>query len=213
MFNSPAIDRRRQRWSWPGFAIIVVSAVLTIGVLLVIVSHVDAHFPKVTSCPSAGIVNGVLGTHVTDPTAVSESDVLGCFYRQGSDAQAVSVSYATATPSKAGPCRRRPRIDVSGHDACNVTGTAGTSTSGASLVVEAGGVQEQFTTDLRRISLVGLEALAVKVLARRPPLLTSGVAMATPSRQFAAVSQVWRSTRSASGGAVHGSPTRPRPDP
>jgi hypothetical protein len=198
MFNGPAIDRHRQRWSWSGFAIIVVSAVVTIGVLLVIVSHVDAHFPKVTNCPTAGVVNAALGTHVTDPSAVSESDLLGCSYRQGSDAQAVSVSYAAAAPSKAGPCRRRPRIDVSGHSACDVTGTAGTSSAGASLIVEVRGVQEQFTTDIGRVSLVSLETLAVKVLAQRPPPLTNGVAMATPAHQLSAVNQMWQSTRSAS---------------
>jgi len=190
MLNNPALERHRQRWSRSGFAIIVVSAVVTIGILLVIVSHVDSHFPKVTSCPSARVVNAALGTHVTEPSAVSESDLLGCFYRQGSDAQAVSVSYATAASSKPGPCRRRPRIDVSGHDACDVTGTAGTSPSGASLVVEAGSVQEQFTTELHRVSLVGLEALAVKVLSRRPPPLTRSVSMAISLRQPSGFSQV-----------------------
>jgi hypothetical protein len=171
MFDWLSGPRRRQSRSWYGFAAAVVAAMATIGLLLVVVSHRDSQLPKAADCPSSSLVNTVLGTHVSAPTAVSETDLLGCFYPQGSDGDAVSVSFAAAATSPGRPCRRRPAVEVSGHRACDVTGTAGTSRSGASLVVEAGDLQDQFTSDLRQIPLARLEALAVRVLvAPAPPV-------------------------------------------
>ncbi len=163
----------------------MLASVATIGVLVIVVAHKDAQLPKVADCPAASIVNTTLGTNVAAPTAVSESDLLGCFYPEGSDGQAVSVSFDIATGS-VDPCRTRRRLVVSGHEACDVTGTPGTRRSGASLVVEAGRLQDQFTTDRTTVRLDRLEALAAKVLSAVPPRLHGG----TPSVHISgAVSQ------------------------
>jgi len=136
--------------------------------LLVVVSHRDSQLPTAKDCPPSSLVNRSLGTHVSAPTAVSESDLLGCFYQQGSDDQAVFVSFAARTPSDE-PCHGRRAVEVSGDGACDATGSPGTSRSGASLVVEAGELQDQFSSDLRQIPLARLEQLAVRVLAAPPP--------------------------------------------
>ena len=162
-------SRQRPTRSWSRFGAAVVSGVALIGLLVVIVSHRDDQFPTVKSCPSASVLNGVLGTHVARPTAASEADLLGCFYQQGSDTQAVSVSFASR--AGADPCRKRPRIDVSGQEGCDVSGTRGTSAGGVSLLVETRSDQDQFSSSLRAVPLAGLERLAVKVLAETPPHL------------------------------------------
>lgn len=51
MFNRMAGPRRRQSWSWYGFAATVVAAVATIGLLLVVVSHRDSQLPTAKDCP------------------------------------------------------------------------------------------------------------------------------------------------------------------
>jgi hypothetical protein len=152
--------------------------------LVIIVSHRDAQFPKAKSCPSASVVNGALGTHVNRPTAASESDLLGCFYQQGSDAQAVSVSFASR--AGADPCRKRPRIDVSGREGCDVTGTRGTSVAGVSLLVETTSLQDQLSSDLPEVSLPRLERLAVKVLAEAPPRMEASTPVPGPGREVIA---------------------------
>jgi hypothetical protein len=161
---------RRRRWTWSTFGLSVASLVLAIGVLLLVVGRQDGRRPKATECPSAAVVTRALGTRVGAPSAVSEDDLLGCFYQQGTNQQAVSVSFATPTLLAAGPCQRRPTILVSGARACDLAGTAGTS---ASLAVDAGHDEDQFSTDLPQVSFGRLEALAVKVLAARPPDLRS----------------------------------------
>jgi len=161
---------RRRRWTWSTFGVTVASLVLAIGVLLLVVGRQDGRRPRTTECPSATVVNRALGTRVGAPSAVSEDDLLGCFYQQGTNQQAVSVSFEAPTLLAPRPCQRRPAIVVSGDQACDLTGTAGTS---ASLAVEAGNDDDQFSTDLRRVSFVRLEALAVRVLAARPPALRS----------------------------------------
>jgi hypothetical protein len=170
MFTGRLGSRRDHPKSWYAWGIRAVAAMATIALLIVVVSHKDSQFPKAKNCPSAPEVNAALGTHVASPTAVSESDLLGCFYPEGEDGQAVSVSFATPTLLD-DPCSKRPRLEVSGAEACNVTGTPGTKKSGASLVVETAKIQDQFTTDLPRITLDRLEGLAVKVLAAPPPPL------------------------------------------
>ncbi len=179
MFNWPTGSRPRRNRSWYTFGASVVAAVATIGVLLVVVSHRDSGLPKAGDCPSSSLVNRVLGTKVAAPTAVSESDLLGCFYQEGADEEAVSVSFAVATSSDR-PCRRRPAIEVSDDRACDVTGTPGTSRSGASLVVEAGELQDQFTSALPQTRLTRLEALAEKVLAEPAPPVHGGDAFPVP---------------------------------
>ena len=169
MLNWRPGSRRRQARSWSRFAAGVVAGVALIGLLIIIISQRDAQFPTVRSCPTASVVNGALGTHVARPTAASESDLLGCFYQQGSDTQAVSVSFASR--SGADPCRKHPRIDVSGHEGCDVTGTRGTSATGASLLVETRSLQDQLSSDLRHVSLARLERLAMTVLGEAPPHL------------------------------------------
>ncbi len=154
--------------SWSTFGVAAVAALVTIGVLLVVVSHHDAQLPTAEDCPTPSLVDKALGTHVSAPTDVSESDLLGCFYPQGSDHQAVSVSFAVLTPSDR-PCRTRRAVVVSGHKGCDASGTAGTSRTGSSLVVATGELQDQFSSDLRRVSLARLEGLAAKVLAAPPP--------------------------------------------
>ncbi len=99
---------------------------------------------------------------------MSEEDLLGCFYPQGSDDQAVSVSFAVPVPADH-PCRKRPVLPVAGAVACNETGTAGTSKTGTSLLIEAHHLQYQFTTNLRQVTLDRMEILAVRVLSDRPP--------------------------------------------
>jgi hypothetical protein len=168
MVEQLARRTRRHRWPWSGFGLIVLSSVVTIGLLVIVVLHRDAQLPKATSCPGAPLVNGTLETHVAAPSAVSESDLLGCFYREGSDGRAVSVSFGARRRSD-DPCRTRRRFTVSGDGACDVTGSPGTETSGASLVVEARGLQDQFSTDLGSVSLDRLEKLAARVLAENPP--------------------------------------------
>ncbi len=175
MFSWLPRRTRQQRWSWSHFGVVVIASVATIGLLVVVVVHKDAGLPKATDCPADSVVNRVLGTDVTAPSAVSQSDLLGCFYPMGSDGQAVSVSFAVVT--SADPCRTRHRLLVSGHEACAVTGTAGTARSGASLVVDVGTLQDQFSTDRTSIPLDRLEALAAKIVDGAPPVLHGG----TPS--------------------------------
>jgi hypothetical protein len=178
MLNWRPGSRQRQPRSWSRFGAAAVSGVALIGVLLIIASHRNAQFPTVKSCPSAAVVNEVLGTHVARPTAASEADLLGCFYQQGSDTQAVSVSFA----SRAGtdPCRKRPPIDVSGHEGCDVSGSRGTSAGGASLLVETKSLQIQFSSSRRDVPLAGLERLATKALAESPPHLEASLSAGVP---------------------------------
>jgi len=176
MFSWLPRRTRQQRWSWSGFGVVVIASVATIGLLVIVVVHKDAGLPKATDCPADSILNRILGTDVAAPTAVSQSDLLGCFYPEGSDGQAVSVSFAVVTAS-IDPCRTRHRLVVSGHEACDVTGTAGTRRSGASLVVEVGTLQEQFSTDKKTVPFDRLEALAAKIAVGVPPPLHGG----TPS--------------------------------
>src|ERR1700722_1560042 len=164
----PGRETRPAR-SWSRFAAAAVSGVALIVVLVVIVSHRDEQFPTVKSCPSASVVNGSLGTHVSRPTAASEADLLGCFYPQGTTPQAVSVTFAA--DGGVDPCRKRPRIEVTGHEGCDVSGTRGTPAGGASLLVETRRAQEQFSSSLREVPLAGLERLAMKVVAEAPPHL------------------------------------------
>jgi hypothetical protein len=166
--------RGGQGRSWYTFGAAVVSGLLAIGVLLVAVGHRDAHLPSAENCPTAARVNTALGTRVRSPTAVSEADLLGCFYQQGSDQQAVSVSFASL--SAVDPCRRRPRIVVSGHEACRVNASRGMNKNGISLLVETKELQDQFTSNSPSLSLTRLEGLAVTVLATPPPRLEKAVA-------------------------------------
>ena len=171
MFNWLSGGRRDQRRSWSTFGAAVISGALAIGVLLVAVSHRDARFPTARNCPTASLVNKALGTHVRAPTSVSESDLLGCFYRQGPVQQAVSVSFATV--SAVDPCRKLPRIEVSGHEACTLTGTRAADHDAISLLVETSTRQDQFSSDLRGFSLTYMRALATKILDTAPPTLTT----------------------------------------
>jgi hypothetical protein len=168
VFSGLPGGRREQPRARIGFLTVIVAAVTTIGLLLVLVVHKDSQLPTAKDCPPAAVVDSALGTRVMSPSAVSEGDLLGCFYQQGADAQAVAVSFAV--PSSADhPCRRRPRLQVSGDEACDVTGTPGTNASGASLIVEAGTLQDQFSTDAPNVPFSRLERLAGKVLAVPPP--------------------------------------------
>ncbi len=166
--------RRGQGRSWYTFGAAVISGALGIGVLLVAVGHRDAHLPSAGNCPTAARVNTALGSHVESPTAVSEVDLLGCFYQQGSDQQAVTVSFAAV--SGVDPCRKHPRIVVSGHEACTVSGSRGAHKNAVSLLVETRKLQDQFSSDSHSISLTRLEGLAGMVLAAPPPRLAKSVA-------------------------------------
>jgi hypothetical protein len=148
------------------------SGIVTVGLLLVVVDHRDAQFAGAGDCPAVTTVNQVLLTHVSRPSAVSEEDLLGCFYPQGSDAQAVSVSFAVPNHSS-DPCKGRPPIRVAGAVACIETGTAGTSRTGASLMIEAHNLQYQFTSNLRQVSLDRLKILGMRALTDRPPPVES----------------------------------------
>jgi hypothetical protein len=170
--------RRPRSRSWSGFAVAVAAALATIALLAIALSHKQSQFPTATECPSATVANRALGTDVAAPTAVSESDLLGCSYRQGSDAQAVAVSFAIYE-RRDDPCRVRRRFVLSGDEACDVTGTSGAAGAVASLVVETTTRQDQFSTDLRGPGLLRLEALAVKVLASTPPSLHDDVTSET----------------------------------
>ena len=174
MFSWLSGGRGRQSRSWYTFGAAVISGILAVGVLLVAVAHRDAHLPSAGNCPTASRVDTALGTHVGAPTAVSEADLLGCFYQEGPDQQAVSVSFATA--SAVDPCRKRPRIVVSGHEACTVSGARGANKNGVSFLVETRHTQDQFSSDSHAVSLARLEGLAVKVLAAPPPHLDKPVA-------------------------------------
>jgi len=174
MLNWLSGGRRGQLRSWYTFGAAVISGALAIGVLLVAVSHRDAGFPTARNCPSTSRVNMALGTHVRSPTSVSESDLLGCFYQQGSDQQAVSVSFAT--PSVLDPCRKHLRMEVSGHEACTLTGTRAASKGAISLLVETRNRQDQFSSDLLGVSLVRMEGLAARILAAAPPSLSRATA-------------------------------------
>jgi hypothetical protein len=175
----PRTDGRRpqsRRLSWTRFATGAVAAVVTIGILVLVVSHKDSQFPKAQSCPSASRINTALGTRVAAPTAASDDALIGCFYRQGADGQAVSVSFSVRALFH-DPCRTRVHIEVAGSEACRVTGISGTGTSGPSLVVEKGKLQYQFSSDLGRISVSRLEGLAVTVLSLPPPPVQTGDAI------------------------------------
>ncbi|HXQ61562.1 MAG TPA: hypothetical protein VN796_04460 [Acidimicrobiales bacterium] len=165
---------RRPRRSWSGFGLIVGAAVATIALLVVVIWHRDAQLPKAGDCPGARVVNAALGTDVSSPTAVGESDLLGCFYPEGTDQQAVSVSFATRRPGD-DPCRRRRRLVVSGDEACDVTGTPGTRRSGGSVVVETGDLQDQFSTDLDTVPFDRLEDLAARIVDEVPPPVRGAV--------------------------------------
>jgi len=170
-------DQRRrhaQRWPWRATAIVVCSGMATMGVLVVVVKHRQAQLPRSGDCPSATAVNGAIGTRVAPASAVSENDLLGCFYAQGTDSQAVSVSFAIPAPLAFDPCRKRRLIMVSGDRACDVTGSRGTSRTGRSLLVEAD-LQYQFSSDLGQVTLEQLERLAVETLAMpAPPVENNG---------------------------------------
>ena len=128
----------------------------------------DAEFPTVKNCPSASVVNEVLGTHVARPTAASEADLLGCFYQQGSETQAVSVSFAAAGR---GRCR-----SVAG----NGPGLTSPAARGATSAVDPGNKRRRglaagrdeerprpVHSALRDVPLAGLERLAVEMRRRR----------------------------------------------
>ena len=170
MLNGLARPRLLPRWPWYGTAIVVATGIATIAVLVVVVEHKQSQFPQAGDCPRAATVNRFLGTHVTAPSAVSEADLLGCFYRQGHDEQAVSVSFALAV-RRHDPCHTRPPVHVSGDVGCDATGVPGTARTGASLVVDAHGVQYQFSSDQRGVPLARLEVLAKTALASPPPHL------------------------------------------
>jgi len=165
-------ERRRQRSlkrPWYVTALGVLSAMATIVVLVLVVEHREAQLPQSHDCPPTAIVNRALGTRVGPASAVSENDLLGCFYAQGSDGQAVSVSFAIAGERDRDPCRDRPQMTVSGHRACDVSGTRGTSRSGRSLLVEVNLLQYQFSSDLRAVTVSQLENLASRTLDLAPP--------------------------------------------
>src|ERR1700722_8335641 len=94
-------------WPWQRTVIVLVFTIASIGLLLIAVEHKESQFAGTADCPSVATINGVLLTTVTGPSAVSEEDLLGCFYPQGSDDQAVSVSFAVPTRSS-DPCQKRP---------------------------------------------------------------------------------------------------------
>jgi len=168
MESGPRPRRRPSRWSWSRFTTGAVAATIAIGILIIVVAHKDSQFPQASDCPASSRVNAALDTHVARPTAASDDELLGCFYHQGSDSQAVAVSFAVRTLS-VDPCRRRPRMAVAGYEACNVSGTSGTAKTGLSLVVETAKLQYQFSTDLRQVTLSHLEDLAVTIVAEPPP--------------------------------------------
>lgn len=169
MFRWLSASRKGGPRSWYTLGAAVISGALGIGVLLVAVSHRDAGFPTTRDCPSASRVNEALGTHVRSPTSVGQSDLLGCFYQQGSDPQAVSVSFATT--SIVGPCRKHVPVKVSGHEGCTVAGSRPAGPATLSLLVESPGGQDEFSVDLHGVSLVRLKGLATAVLAAPPPHL------------------------------------------
>jgi hypothetical protein len=150
----------------------VVSGIATIGLLLLVVEHKESQFADAANCPSVTTINRALLTKVARPSAVSEQDLLGCFYPQGSDDQAVSVSFAVPARSH-DPCAGRPSLQVGGDVACNETGTAGTSKAGTSLLIEARHLQYQFTTNLHQVTLDRLKVLGARVLSGRPPPVQS----------------------------------------
>jgi hypothetical protein len=163
--------RRRQRSrSWSTFGITVLATVIAIALLVVAITHKQSQLPQAKDCPSPTTVNRSLGTDVVAPSAVSESDLLGCFYPEGSEAQAVSVSFALYVPFD-NPCRQGHSFDVSGDEACSVSTPSVTAPGGRSLVVETTKMQDQFSTALRGVGLNRLEALAVVVLSSPPPPL------------------------------------------
>ena len=165
-------ERRRQRSlnrPWYVNALGVALAMATIGVLVLVVEHREAQLPQSRDCPPMAMLNRALGTRVGPASAVSENDLLGCFYAQGSDTQAVTVSFAIAGGRDRDPCRDRARITVSGHRACDVSGTRGTSRSGRSLLVEVHLLQYQFSSDLRAVTESRLETLASRTLTLAPP--------------------------------------------
>jgi hypothetical protein len=160
--------RRSRQWPWYSTALVLFSGLATIGLLIVVVEHRDSHLPKSRNCPTVATVNRALGTRVAAPSVVSESDLLGCFYPQGADPQAVSVSFAIPDVLDGDPCKHRPMILISRHEACNASGSRGTSRTGRSLLVEER-LQYQFSSDLFQVSLAQLERLAAVVLAMAPP--------------------------------------------
>jgi hypothetical protein len=161
-----------RHWPWQRTVLGVVAGIITIAVMLIVVEHKESQFAGAADCPSVTTINAALRTNVTRPSAVSEQDLLGCFYPQGSDDQAVSVSFAVPTRSSH-PCTGRPALRLAGDVACNETGTAGTSRAGTSVLVEAHHLQFQFTTTLRQVTLGRLEILGARVLSDRPPPVRS----------------------------------------
>jgi hypothetical protein len=169
-------ERRRQRSQprpWYVTVIGVFSALATIGLLVVVVEHREAQLPRSSDCPPAATVNRELGTAVASASAVSENDLLGCFYAQGSDGQAVSVTFAIPGVGDRDPCRGRRQLRVSGHQGCDVSGTRGTSRTGRSLLVEVHLLQYQFSSDRKAVTLSQLEDLASRTLALAPPPVES----------------------------------------
>jgi hypothetical protein len=168
MFGAALRGRRDRRWTWSRFAAGSVAGAIAIAVLIVAVSHKDSLVASSADCPTAPHVNAALGSHVVPPTAASDQDLLGCFYRQGGDDQAVSVSVAV-TAVLGNPCAHRLAIKVAGHRGCTITGSSGAAGARLSLVVITERLQYQFSTRLPQITLSGLEDLAAKVLAAPPP--------------------------------------------
>jgi hypothetical protein len=173
LLNGLARPRLMPQWPWYGTAVVTVSGIALIAVLVAVVEHKESHFAGADDCPRAAVVNRALATHVGAPTAVSATDLLGCFYAQGSDQQTVSVSFLVRV-HVADPCQKRPPIHVSGVPGCDVSGTKGTSRTGESLLVEANKLQYQFSSNLRQVSLIQLESLAGQALDAPPPLLQNG---------------------------------------
>jgi hypothetical protein len=176
----PGRQRPRSR-SWTTFGLTILVTVIAIALLVVALTHKQSQLPQAKDCPSSTTVNRSLDTDVVAPSAVSESDLLGCFYPEGSQSQAVSVSFALYTPFD-NPCRKGHSFDVSGDEACSVSAPSGVPPGGPSLVVETTRIQDQFSTALRGVGLNRLEALAVAVLSTPPPPLPQAPVDPSPGR-------------------------------
>jgi len=141
------------------------------GILVAAAIKEQATLPNAGDCPPATLVTASVGAPVGAPTAVGRQDILGCYYAHGTRADAVSVVAAVAGPKTTShdPCRARPPVAGLGRRACDMSETPGAPD--ASLLVETGTVQYQFSSALAMVSLAGLHTLATRVLAGHPLLV------------------------------------------
>jgi hypothetical protein len=147
----------------------VVAVVVLGGVFAVVARHYNDSVLSADVCPSTATVNARLGTTLDKVSGIQLSDLHACSYAQGTDTKALSIDVADSKQPAlliAGDlCGRKRTFTVRAHQACELSGTPGTTPGRPSLFVATNEGDWQFTTNLSSVSMSQLEALATVLLA------------------------------------------------